>query len=518
MSTNPGVCAADRQWVVVAAKQIQPWLARSPKLKLMRGASRALRVLTSKADLDESLSADLSSLGATVEVEGTTVDGVVTMTVADAAQAPQVAERVVAHLGTRLPGLTWEAWWTPAPDYVTAVARHRAQDDAQISRLPQELPFARTCETCRQETGVGSRTLVTPRTNRDPRDSTEQKDLWMGPDCATRTTYAANDQRWSSVDGVWPEDFGTLAKEGGRRTQSDAGSSVVGRHRSSNHIATVCADGNRMGDLFEVIADAGPGFGHFRNQLSTLLDTTLHQKVEHAAAVLSDGAAVKVGIPHYIGGDDVLLTVRAEAAWPFVAALIAGFDEIKVTLRQELNKVRPLPGAGQVSVAQHDTRRTDISAAIERISLGVGLVFSHSSHPFDACRHHGEAALRTAKKETRGAESAVCWVDLTEGSHPTPDRVVTAQGLRLLLVADPAGAGTLSSSARSQLRGLLAATPTADWEKVVTTWVRRTQPSAVDLGELGKLPAELSRLRWWPVSPSEAPARADARSKQGTNS
>ena len=109
-------------------------------------------------------------------------------------------------------------------------------------------------------------------------------------------------------------------------------------------------------------------------------------------------------------------------------------------------------------------------------------------------------------------------MDLTEGSHPTPDRVVTAQGLRLLLAADPAGAGTLSSSARSQLRGLLAATPTANWEKVVTTWVRRTQPSAVDLGELGKLPAELSRLRWWPVSPSEAPARADARSKQGTNS
>ena len=212
MSTSTGAGVGDdRQWVVVAAKQIQPWLARSPKLKLMRGASRALRVLTSKADLDQSLSSDLASLGATVEVEGTTVDGVVTMTVTDAARAPQVAERVVAHLGARLPGLTWEAWWTPAPDYVTAVARHRAHDDAQISRLPQELPFAQTCPTCRQETGLGSRTVVTPRTG-DPRDSSAQKTLWMGPDCGTRSTFAANDQLWPSVHGAWPEDFDELAK------------------------------------------------------------------------------------------------------------------------------------------------------------------------------------------------------------------------------------------------------------------------------------------------------------------
>jgi hypothetical protein len=104
MSTSTGAGVGDdRQWVVVAAKQIQPWLARSPTLKLMRGASRALRVLTSKADLDQSLSSDLVSLGATVEVEGTTVDGVVTMTVTDA---------VRAH--PRLPS----AWWpTLAHDF-----------------------------------------------------------------------------------------------------------------------------------------------------------------------------------------------------------------------------------------------------------------------------------------------------------------------------------------------------------------------------------------------------------------
>jgi hypothetical protein len=536
MSTSTGAgLGDDRQWVVVAAKQIQPWLARSPTLKLMRGASRALRVLTSKADLDQSLSSDLASLGATVEMEGTTVDGVVTMTVADAAHASQVAERVVAHLGARLPGLTWEAWWTPAPDYPTAVARYRALDDAHISRLPQELPFAQTCPTCRQETGVASRTVVTPGT-RDPRDSSAQKDLWMGPDCSTRSAFATNDQRWASVHGAWPEDFDELAKKGGRQKQpvpgqapemanaatssasADRASNVVGRHRSSNHLATVCADGNRMGDLFEVITNAGPGFAGFRNDFSTLLDATLHTKVERAAAALSDGAAVKVGIPHYIGGDDVLVTIRAEAAWPFVAALMSGFDEIKVVLHQELDKVRPPAGAGPDPVAQHEARRIDISTAIERVSLGVGLAFSHSSHPFDACRHHGEAALRTAKQQTRGAESAVCWVDLTEGSHPTADRVLTAKSITILLATAPTGAGMLSSTARSQLRSLLATTPDEDREKVVKSWVKRTQSAEVDLGDLRQLPAELSRLRWWPAPPTGAPAGADARTNAGADS
>ena len=346
----------------------------------------------------------------------------------------------------------------------------------------------------------------------------------MGRDCITRLERAKHDDRWPSVDGAWPEDFDELAKWGGRQreaapaiadstttaTSADRASDVVGRHRSSNHLATVCADGNRMGDLFEVIAAAGPHFGGFRGRVSALLDETLHTKVERAAAGLSREAAVKVGIPHYIGGDDVLVTVRAEAAWSFVAALMTGFDEIKMVLREELDGVVLPAGADSDRLAKkHEDHRKDIAAAIEHISMGVGLVFSHSSHPFDTCRHHGEAALSTAKKETRGAESAVCWVDLTEGSHPTSDRVLTANRLMSLLAATPTGAGELSSTARSQLHGLLAATPVEDWEKVVNSWVKRTQSAEVCLGAPGQLPAELSRLRWWPTSPTGAPAGTD---------
>ena len=103
----------------------------------------------------------------------------------------------------------------------------------------------------------------------------------------------------------------------------------------------------------------------------------------------------------------------------------------------------------------------------------------------------------------------MCWVDLTEGSHPTSDRVLTANRLMSLLAATPTGAGELSSTARSQLHGLLAATPVEDWEKVVNSWVKRTQSAEVCLGAPGQLPAELSRLRWWPTSPTGAPAGTD---------
>ena len=520
-----GSVAEQKNYVIVGAKQIQPWIARTPRLRLIRGASEALRVCTSKAQIESELSSLLAAWNVRIDPVGSAVDGVVVATVPDADDCAPLASLLVRHLTSQLPGLPWEAWWGPADDLVSAVTRQKEDPHTAVAAHIQDIPFAAACTACRQEPARHRERIV-------------DKSEWVGDDCRRRLEHSARQEPRESGDEAaevaeaqekprWAIDFEELARKGGRpqvTKDQDArtGSAVIGRHRSANHLATIAGDGNRMGDLFDALARGGAAYAELRDEASRLLNHVLSEVVRNVIYSLSTGAPVLVGIPHYVGGDDLLVSIRAEAAWPYVDQVFQGFARLPEELMEKLDRLVPEPSSPAASGRDDAAvKRAAVVRAINGISLGVGVVFSHSSTPFDECQRAAHAALSAAKKASQGEESSVCWLDMTEGSAASQHRNLTAEALSTLLRAPVTGVAALPPSARSQLGQILTATEPGDRNTVVATWWKRTKANhktmdGVTLECVEELPAALSRARWWPdpdraaVTPDKADAAPDA--------
>ena len=101
-------------YVVIGAKRIQQWIARTPRLALTKGASHALTTRTSRDHLSGRLPEELRLSDEVPDIAGVVVlesDEPVTDDVVDAALM------VVAQ---GLPGLEWNAWVYKADSYVEA--------------------------------------------------------------------------------------------------------------------------------------------------------------------------------------------------------------------------------------------------------------------------------------------------------------------------------------------------------------------------------------------------------------
>lgn len=505
---------APKHYVVVAAKRIQPWIARTPLLRLVRGASNALHLETTKAKIDDALMVELTALGAGVVEKENAVDGVVVLCVSPPENSAAVAELVVNHLASVLPGLDWTAWWATASTYVEAQDQAKFFDPTIAMGDVSENPVVKACETCRQEPGLKTEKFP------DSSNSTAQVrwvDRFIGLDCATR--YEHNETRgdWDDVSGEWPKNFEELAQRGGLSTRSGVQPQAIGRRDSRNHLATISADGNRMGEFFRTVSEAGPSFAEFRQTASVLLDDHLKQEVRAAAASVSRDADVKAVLAHFIGGDDILASVAAPHAWEFARALVCGFGNIREALTSEIEKVTP---QSDRDVAAQDA----ITTAIADVSLGVGMVFSHTSHPFRHCQQVAHAAMGEAKLRG-GAElrrtilggdphapregSCVAWVDLTEGTLPSQEQVLALHEMADRLDAPASGVLALPPSARHQLAAILASTSVGERQTAVDLWWKRTRANRADLvanpsqakitlEPAGQLPALLSLARWWP--------------------
>ncbi len=501
-------------YLTVAAKRIQPWLARTPRLALLRGASKALRDETNPKPLEEELRPRFDRLGAVVQHRESAVDGLVVVTVPEP-RAPDAARILLDRLSRRLPGVEWSAWWGPGASYVEAYAARTVTDDSVLPAL-MDVPVAKTCAGCRQEPGTTVQQL--------PGDDTSPGGTLIGPDCSTR--WSAQREEVSRAQGsrdATPEasappsrprdarDFDELARKGGPRRTGEA--AAVGRKDSRNHLATICADGNRVGSFFDEIAWAGPDYAGYRSCAIDLLNTQLVSAVSDSIDTLSDGARVSVAIAHYVGGDDVLLSVPASRAWEMSHHLMTGFDGLKTSLTDAL----PSPGAGATEERRATHQR--IEEAIGGMSLGVGVVFAHATHPFSDTQRLAHEAMTQAKRRTRGQESAVGWVDLTEGTHPDSRHTLCGPDLKTLMErsagGEPQGVLKVNPSGRARLANLAMAYPdTETLTRAVTVWLRRAERDSSlsvqpprdpvtlkDLQPIDDLPRGLSLARWWPTHP-----------------
>lgn len=497
-------------YLAVSAVRIQSWLIRTPKLRLMRGASAALSAETSTSTITRLLTSQGWSDTVTVVDDAGDVDGVVALTVAPPMSPDVVALRLLRELSSRLPGVDWEAWWADAGSYTEAYGMFQ---NGAATRLPPrpaaqlEATLAPTCRECRAESAAPGGGLGADCAAREAAATARERTV-------TQTdTAVPRDDDACPPPGRPPRDFDELARVGGLPAVSRA----VGRRESSNHLATVVADGNRVGDIFDHLRELNDDTV---NRLAVrALSTATRTAVCRALTLIAPTSGVQSGIIHFVGGDDVFVSVPAREAWRFVAYLGREFDhEMRGALRQ-IAKDAKLPEE-QESILEN----------LPAPSLGIGLVFADSRHPIADTHALATAALRQAKQATRGLAGAVVWADLTTEPHPPRDRV--ARLTELLEDLEPDRTRTAEAavrldlmlmppSARASLSSVLAAAWGPNGEgaataaALATQWARRTGRTLVpgldsrDPGvaaEAATLTRDLlSRARWWPAPQTGGP-------------
>lgn len=460
-------------YVAASAVRIQHWLIRTPELKLMRGASAALSTVTSGAAVREVLGSWSWGEAVRVEESAGEVDGVVVVRIDGQLSGEQVAHRLLDHLAGQLPGLDWEAWWCDAASYTEAYSTFSEGRASRIATLAPllEATLVQTCRGCRAEVATCGQ---------------------LGADCLKRGEHRRPDDDRFALPGREPRDFAELARVGGLPATSTA----LGRNRSNNHLATIVADGNRIGHIFGELRRLGDD--SLNSQTVHGLNESTKWAVTRALAKVGPSAEVHAGIVHFVGGDDVFVSVPAREAWQFATLLATEFETKMKNL---------LDGP-----------------AIGTPSLGIGMVFSDTNYPIADSHAIATEALKQAKKHTRGRESAVVWADLTAESHPPRDRWVLLRELRGDLAPETKRSQeaqkriavmTLPPSARASLANLLSTA--LDPAPQAVRWAQRTgnrldpwlgsKDPAVAADAVARTRDLLSRARWWPNPSPEGTTR-----------
>ena len=461
-----------KTYVVIGAKRIQQWIARTPRLALTKGASQALTTRTSRDHLSGRLPEKLRLSDEVPDIAGVVVlesDEPVTGDVVDAA---------LMAVAEGLPGLEWNAWVHEADSYVEAYqATGGGQRCTRVRhRVPsaRRLPMLTECEGCHEES---AEVLVAVPEGKDS----------YGADCVVRRKGFKEWKRdlEPREDGVVePEMFEHLTKleEPG---ENDHPVRAMGRRDADNHLALILADGNRMGDFFKKVAQLKDSQAH--KALSKALDDATREAARQAREAVIDKMVNPKFCPdvlHYIGGDDVMASVAGRFAWLWAVTLAEVFES---EFRRRVDEV----------CANRGPQFQAVRTAASRASLGVGMVFTHYKAPFAGARELAEEMEKIAKKAGKGEKSYIAWADTTVDHKALERNVIDTERAFRELHGGHVLRG-LGSSARGVLKQEL------DAGRDAVAWAKRTKRGIVEYLEdrcedKNTIHADLDRARWWPV-------------------
>jgi hypothetical protein len=446
----------------VGAVRIQSYLARTRRLWGRRGASA---VLAERAAPGRNQ--DLLAPWGTVEVRENTEagqkDGVVSVIVdsTDDGVVAGVAERIAGTLARDLPGLHLTASWASAPTYLQAYQRMR-QTGPHLQWLAPvlEFPASLLCQECGLDAATDEITVVDDRLQVCPDCFARRNGLDERPAEEKRrslTRHPVVVRRTSEGIGTFTVEAALLAhfdaQLSGRKVKAtkdfrDLAEQVADRRR--NHLATIAADGNSLGRLFHAAAkklaerenrpgESPDGKVDLRELSRDVTAATREAVFEAATAVFHpDRDRFMTVVPHILGGDDVLVSVPADRAWPFVRALLGAFD------------------AG----TEHSRRLRDHARelGIPTPSLSAAVVISHAALPFGQQVALAEVLLEQAKADVAGDGYSVAWLDTTaDGAAPVANRRSwtlaelngSAEGLTALSGTPQAARSTLAHEIRT---------------------------------------------------------------------
>ena len=456
-------------YVVIGAKRIQQWIARTPRLALTKGASQALTTRTSRDHLGGRLPEELRLSDEVPDIAG------VVVLESDEPVADDVVDTALLVVAEGLPGLEWNAWVQDADSYVDAYqAMGGGQRCTRVRhRVPsaRRLPMLAECEGCHEES---AEVLVAVPEGKDS----------YGADCVVRREAF---KQWKRdlkprEDGVAePEMFEHLTKieEPGEDAHPVR---AMGRRDADNHLALILADGNRMGDFFKKVAQLKDPQAH--KALSKALDDATQEAARQAReAVIAKMVNPKFcpDVLHYIGGDDVMASVAGRFAWLWAVTLAEVFES---EFRSRVN-----------DACGTTPQFEEVRDAAKQASLGVGIVFTHYKAPFAGARELAEEMEKIAKKTGKGEKSYIAWADTTADHKALGRNVIDTERAFRELCEGHVLRG-LGPSARGALKQEL------DAGRDAVAWARRTKRDIVEyLGQSSEdqIRADLDRARWWPV-------------------
>ena len=456
-------------YVVIGAKRIQQWIARTPRLALTKGASRALTTRTSRDYLSGRLPEELRLSDEVPDIAG------VVVLESDESVADDVVDAALMVVAEGLPELEWNAWVYKADSYVEAYqATGGGQRCTRVRhRVPsaRRLPMLAECAGCHEES---AEVLVAVPEGRDS----------YGADCVVRREAFKEWKRdlKPREDGVVePEMFEHLTKleEPGEDAHPVR---AMGRRDADNHLALILADGNRMGDFFKKVAQLKDPQAH--KALSKALDDATRKAAERAR----DEVIAKMVNPkfcpdvlHYIGGDDVMASVAGRFAWLWAVTLAKAFES---EFRSRVD-----------DVCGTNPQFEEVREAAKQASLGVGVGFTHYKAPFAGARELAEEMEKIAKKTGKGEKSYIAWADTTADHKALERNVIDTERASRELRGGHVLRG-LGPSARGALKQEL------DAGRDTVAWATRTKRDIVEyLGQSSEdqIRADLDRARWWPV-------------------
>lgn len=484
---------ADWLYVNVGAERIQHYISRTPRLKGQRGASSWLSWATDQDQLTwqaEAISATPGMPPIEPNLEAGQADGQISVRLPASADPRPVAGALTAYLRSVLPGIELTAIWGAGPTYLEAYRDHlKAQrEDPPLRSLPPpaDFPPLESCAECRSGPAVTRIGIH------------EQTDLGVCLDCVAR--YQDRYRRpglAAHARGEAPRRLpiyrveADLARALDTRPVEDTAqdfsvlAKLCGADTQRNHVATVYADGNGIGAFFDRVA--GHGDPHLKQRISAAVSQATRDALREATrAVLGPpgpGRRLPV-IPHVVGGDDLIVSVVADRAWPFTIAYLEEF------------------GQGLAAIADVPD---ELLAPAPTASAGV--VFAHAKFPFRRAAELAAGRLRDAKRQFCGATPAVAWLDATrDGEQPPAGR----RAWSLAELIDRAGAlralrAEVDPSGRAVLERLVDPTRPEISAARLKEHARRMDRAAVldpflpqgDPMAAARMAEALSAVRWW---------------------
>lgn len=374
-------------YIDVGAIRIQDYILRTSgsgqgQLRKRRGASR---MVTQATDASR-----FAGLGLIHNDESYAIEGVAHLRAADGVGTPprDLAVAALAQVKWVLPAVYLEASWAIGGSYsearalISAARESGANSDVVgvVTSLPptREDPFAAPCSSCGLA-AARSGAICEDCRLRDEAGSTK-------PAAGARSTPEARARAgMAEILGrelALPEDLHRLAR------LPRASSSKL------NHVATVYADGNGIGALFEALTDA-----NVAKVVSGQIDGAIRHAAVLALAQIQPLCRDDVfpAVVTALAADDLLVTIPASLAWPFVTTLIERFDE---------------------NLAESDVIRAVLPNGPPTLSAGIA--FSHVKSPIEGAIRAAFDAMGSAKRLHRTVP-AVGWVDQ---AHPSNEMSV----------------------------------------------------------------------------------------------